>query len=94
MRSQLLVAGLLTIGLGALFYVTALPLVYSWSLPFVIGGVLMLVASHLLKESEGPVQPPPGHRFCAFCSTPVPFEAERCQHCGGLQPIARERTGK
>jgi hypothetical protein len=94
MRPQLLVAGLLTIGLGGLFYITALPLVYSWTLPFVIGGVLMITASPFLKETEGPVQPPDGYRFCVFCSNPVLLEAARCQHCGGLQPVARERTGK
>ncbi len=94
MRYQLLAAGLMTIGLGALFYVTALPLVFSWSLPFLIGGVVMLIASPLLKESEGPILPPEGYRFCVFCATPVPFGADRCQHCGGLQPIARERNIK
>ncbi len=94
MRSQLLFAGLMTIGLGALFYVTALPLVFSWSLPLLIGGVVMLLASPLLKESEGPVQPLDGYRFCVFCATPVLLDADRCQHCGGLQPIARERASK
>ena len=84
----------MTMGLGGIFYITALPLVFFWSLPFLVGGMFMILASPLLKESEGPVQPPEGYRFCVFCTSPVLLEANRCEHCGGLQPNARERSSK
>lgn len=90
MRSQLLFAGLLVIGLGFVFYVTALPLVFFWSFPFVLGGIVMVLASPFVKESEGHVEAPEGTSFCVFCTTPVPLEAERCPHCGGLQPVPRQ----
>ncbi len=89
MRSQLLVAGMMTAGLGVVFYVTALPLVFFWSLPFLVGGAFMMVISPFLKEGEGPIQPPEGFRFCDFCTTLVPMDADRCPHCSGLQPKAR-----
>ncbi len=86
MRSQLLVAGAFSVGLGVLLDVTALPVVSAWSVPLIVGGGLMAVVSPFIRESEGPIAPPEGHRFCAFCSTPVPLDAERCGHCGGRQP--------
>lgn len=86
MRSQLFLGGLMVALMGAGFYVLEIPLVYFWSLPFVIGGALMSVASWFMKESEGPVEPPEGYRFCVYCSTPVKLAAERCSHCNGLQP--------
>jgi len=46
----------------------------------------MMIASLFLPETEGPVKPPEGFRFCVFCSTPVPVTAERCPHCNGVQP--------
>jgi len=85
MRPQLLVGGLLVAAMGAGFYVLQLPLVFFWSLPFIIGGAIMMVVSFFVAESLGPVQPPEGFRFCPFCSTPVPTGAERCPHCNGLQ---------
>lgn len=86
MRSQLLVAGILVALMGAAFYLLQVPLVYFWSLPFVIGGGLMAAASPFLPERAGPLEPPEGYRFCAFCSTPVPLTSDRCPHCNGLQP--------
>lgn len=72
--------------MGAGFYALGLPFVYFWSVPFVIGGGIMMVASLLLPESEGPVLPPEGCRFCAYCSTPVPTGSGRCPNCNGVQP--------
>jgi hypothetical protein len=88
MRPQLFVGGLLIAVTGAGLYVLALPLVYSWSLPFIIVGGLMAIVSFALPEGPGPVQPPEGFRFCIFCSTPVPTGAARCPRCNGLQPGA------
>jgi hypothetical protein len=85
MRSQLLVAGILVALMGAAFYLLQIPLVFFWSVPFVIGGGLMAVASAFLPESEGPVKPPEGYRFCPYCSTPVLLGEKRCQYCGGIQ---------
>lgn len=72
--------------MGAGFYLLELPLVYFWSVPFVIGGLLMMGVSYFLDEGAGPVQPPEGYRFCVFCSTPVLMGADRCTHCNGVQP--------
>ena len=86
MRPQLFIGGLLVALTGAGFYVLALPFVYFWSVPFGVGGALMMIASLFLPETEGPVKPSEGFRFCVFCSTPVPVTAERCPHCNGVQP--------
>ena len=64
----------------------ALQLFSLWGIPFLAGGAIMMIASFFLPESEGPVQPPQGFRFCPYCATPVALGAERCQHCNGLQP--------
>jgi len=85
MRPQLLAGGLLVVAMGAGFYLLQLPLVYFWSIPFVIGGAIMVIASFFLSEGPGPMVPPEGYRFCPFCSTPVKIGAERCPHCNGLQ---------
>jgi len=86
MRSQLFLSGALALGVGILFYVLALPAVFALSIPFLLGGAVMIIVSPFLRESEGPVSPPEGYRFCVFCSTPVRIGAERCDHCGGRQP--------
>jgi hypothetical protein len=86
MRPQLLVGGLFVALLGAVFYILPLPLTYAWSVPLVVGGGLMCLASFLLSESPGPVKPPEGFRFCVYCSAQVPIASERCPHCNGLQP--------
>lgn len=86
MRPQLFVGGLLVVLMGAGFYALQIPFVYFWSLPFVIGGAIMMVGSLLMSESPGPIAPPAGFRFCVFCSTPVPLSSERCPHCNGVQP--------
>jgi hypothetical protein len=86
MRPQLFVGGLLVAAMGGGFYLLQIPLVYFWSVPFVIGGGVMMIASFFLSESPGPLRPPEGFRFCPFCSTPVQIGAQRCPHCNGLQP--------
>ncbi|MDV3243684.1 MAG: hypothetical protein LYZ66_00750 [Nitrososphaerales archaeon] len=86
MRSQLFVGGIMVAIMGAALYVLEIPLVYFWSLPFVVGGGLMAGASWFLAESPGPVQPPEGYRFCVYCSAQVKLESERCPQCNGLQP--------
>ena len=86
MRPQLFMGGLLIALMGAGFYVLQLPLVFFWSLPFAIGGALMMVASLFLPETQGPLRPPEGFRFCVFCTTPFPTGEERCPHCNGVQP--------
>lgn len=86
MRPQLFVGGAMVMLLGALFYVTALPLAFSWSIPFLAGGAIMATVSLFVPEGGGPIRPPEGHKFCVFCSTTMPNEVERCPYCNGLQP--------
>jgi hypothetical protein len=86
MRPQLLFGGLLVALMGLGFYVLALPFVFFWSIPFGVAGLIMIAASFLLPETEGPVKPPEGFRFCPYCSTPVSLSSERCPHCDGVQP--------
>jgi hypothetical protein len=86
MRPQLFTGGLLIALTGAGFYALQIPFLYFWSLPFAIGGGIMIVASFFLPESSGRVEPPEGFRFCVFCATPVPLGQERCPHCNGIQP--------
>ena len=86
MRSQLLVGGLLVAGMGLVFIVTQLPLIYFWGYPFAVGGAVMALAAPLLPEREGPVQPPDGFRFCVYCSKLVPDGEPTCEYCGGRQP--------
>lgn len=86
MRSQLLAGGVLIVLMGVTFFILEIPLVFFWSIPFIIGGGLMALAAPFLPESSGPVQPPEGYRFCVFCSTPVLLAQAECDHCGGTQP--------
>ena len=93
MRPQLFIGGLLIALMGVGFYALPLPLVYFWSIPFGIGGGIMMLASLFLPESGGPVKPPEGFSFCAYCSAPVPLAAERCPHCNGMQPREGRTNG-
>lgn len=86
MRSRLLISGMMTFALGLLLYILEIPLFFAWSIPFMIGGMIMALVSPFLRESEGPLQPPEGYTFCVFCSNLVKLGEERCNHCGGLQP--------
>jgi hypothetical protein len=81
----LFIGGLFVAAMGAGFYLLQLPLVYFWSLPFGVAGLVMVAVSLFLPESPGSVQPPEGYRFCPFCSTPVQVGVERCPQCNGLQ---------
>jgi len=67
-------------------FVVQLPFLFFWSIPLVLGGGIMALVSFFLSEGEGPITPPPGYRFCVFCTSPVPVDAERCPRCNGLQP--------
>ena len=89
MRPQLLVGGILVSLMGILFYLVPLPLTYFWGIPFVVAGGIMAIVSFFLAEGRGPIVPPPGYKFCVFCSAPVPLDSDRCPRCNGLQP--RER---
>lgn len=86
MRPQLFFGGLLVAFMGAGFYALQLPLVYFWSIPFAVAGAIMIAVSFFLPEAEGHVLPPPGFRFCVYCSTPVSLDSQRCPHCNGVQP--------
>lgn len=86
MRPQLFAGGLLVALTGGGFYLLEVPLLYFWSIPFAMGGAVMMAFSFFLPESPGPITPPEGHRFCVFCSTPVPIGDARCPHCNGVQP--------
>jgi hypothetical protein len=85
MRPQLLFGGVLVALMGVGLFVIALPFAFYWSLPFGVAGVIMIAAGFILAETEGPVQPPEGFRFCPYCSTLVPLGSERCPHCDGVQ---------
>lgn len=86
MRPSLVVSGFFLIILGLLLYVTEIPFGFSWSLPMMGGGLVFAAAGALLKETQGRVEPPEGHRFCVFCHTPVKVGERRCGYCNGLQP--------
>lgn len=85
MRPQLLVSGLLVMLPGAVCHFLGIPLVYFWSLPLLVGGALMAIASLFMSESPGLVPPPEGYHFCRFCSRLVPVQAEGHPSCNGLQ---------
>lgn len=87
MRPQLFGAGALVVITGVVFYVLAVPIVFSWSLLFIVGGVVMMGVSLVVSEGTGPVEPPEGYRFCPFCSNLVRLDAKRCDHCNGIQPM-------
>jgi len=59
----------------------------AW-LALIAGGAIVLAAGFFLEELTERVEPPVGHHFCPFCSTPVAEDAERCGHCNGLQENA------
>ncbi len=83
MRPQLFWGGVIVMIAGAGLW---LILVLDIGIPLAIGGAIMTGASFFLSEGPGPLTPPPGFRFCAFCSSPVALTADRCPHCNGLQP--------
>ncbi len=83
MRSSMVVSGGIIALTGVAFFVTLDG--EAW-LALIAGGFVVLVIGFLLEEVTDRVEPPEGHRFCPFCSTPVLIGAERCSHCNGLQP--------
>jgi hypothetical protein len=91
-RSSLVFSGLLSSGLGLLLYILEVPFGFSWSIPLMVGGLVFMIAGFIVSETEGRIEPPPGYRFCLFCSTPVKLDAKRCEQCNGLQPLVNELT--
>ena len=87
MRSSLVVAGIFTAGLGVLFYVLEIPFVFSWSLPFMLGGIVFVAAGAIIADTSGSVDPPPGHVFCVFCEAPILVGTKKCERCNGTQPV-------
>jgi hypothetical protein len=85
MRSSLVVSGGI-IGLTGVVLFVALD-GDAW-LALLAGGVVAMLCGFVLEEADDRVEPPPGHQFCPFCSTPVMEGAERCPQCNGLQPTA------
>jgi hypothetical protein len=86
MRSRLFFAGAMMLIFSAVLFVLQLPLVFFWSIPFGISGIIMMIVAPFLKESEGPVKPPDGYVFCVYCSNVISASATRCNYCNGKQP--------
>jgi len=82
MRSSLVVSGGIISLTGVALFVALDG--EAW-LALIVGGAVVLVAGFFLGEMTDRVEPPIGHHFCPFCSTPVAEGSERCQHCNGLQ---------
>jgi len=82
MRSSLVVSGGIISLTGVALFVALDG--EAW-LALIAGGVVALAAGFFLEELTERVEPPLGHHFCPFCSTPVTEGAERCGHCNGLQ---------
>ena len=78
-------SGFAALGLGILFYLLEIPIVFLWSFPFMAGGLIFILIGLLVKESEL-IELPAGERFCPFCSSSVFLGMERCENCNGLQP--------
>ena len=57
----------------------------TWGVLTITAGAVLAGVGAVSKERVG-VEPPAGHRFCAYCSAPVPLTAERCPECNGVQP--------
>jgi hypothetical protein len=87
MRPSMIVAGLLLALTGAGLYVGLGG--EAW-LVFVAGGVVVVLLGYSLAEVTERVEPPPGYRFCPFCTNPVMEGQERCDQCNGLQPGAAQ----
>ena len=85
MRSSLVVSGGIILITGVALFLAFQGT--AW-LVLIAGGAAASVAGFVLEESTDRVDPPPGYRFCVFCSTPVAEGDERCGHCNGLQPKA------
>ncbi len=86
MRPSLILTGIITAGLGLSFYALAIPFVFSWSFPFMIGGLVFVAAGAVAKESPGHIEPPDGYVFCVFCNTPILVGTPKCDRCNGVQP--------
>jgi len=58
----------------------------GWGVVTILAGLALTGIGFFAKERNGPVEPPPGQKFCVFCSVMMPQEAPRCPQCNGLQP--------
>jgi hypothetical protein len=87
MRSSLVVSGGIISLTGVALFVALDGT--AW-LALIAGGAVVLVSGFLLEEVTERLEPPPGHHFCPFCSTPVAEGAERCSHCNGRQEWATQ----
>jgi hypothetical protein len=85
MRASLVVSGGIILLTGVVLFVALGGL--AW-LALIAGGAVALVAGFLVGEVSNTIEPPEGHHFCQFCSTPVTDGEERCGHCNGLQPAS------
>jgi hypothetical protein len=87
MRSSLVVSGGIIALTGVALFVALNG--DAW-LALIAGGAVVLVCGFVLEEVTERVEPPLGHHFCSFCSTPVEDGVERCGHCNGLQEWATQ----
>lgn len=90
MRSSVVTAGILIILVGGALFVALDGL--AW-LALIAGGVVVLACGFVLDELTDRLEAPAGHHFCPFCTTVVADEAERCDHCNGLQELALPPSG-
>jgi len=91
MRASAVVSGGILTLTGVVLFVALQGI--AW-LALIAGGLAVLVAGFALKEVSDRIEPPPGYRFCPFCSTPVMEGAERCGHCNGLQPVSASASAR
>jgi hypothetical protein len=87
MRSSLVVSGGIISLTGVALFVALDG--NAW-LALIAGGVVVSVCGFLLEEANQRIEPPVGHHFCPFCTTPVVDGAERCGHCNGLQEFGAQ----
>jgi hypothetical protein len=83
MRSSLVVSGGIILLTGVVLLVALNG--FAWVI-LIAGGAVVLVSGFLVGDVDNRIEPPLGHHFCQFCSTPVMDGAERCGHCNGIQP--------
>jgi hypothetical protein len=61
----------------------------GWGILTVAAGIVLAAVGVVAKERTGPIEPPPGYRFCVFCTATMPIDALRCPVCNGVQPTDR-----
>ncbi len=86
MRPSLILTGIITGGLGLSFYVLEIPVLFTWSFPFMIGGLVFVAVGAFAKETLGHIEPPDGYVFCVFCNAAILVGTRKCERCNGVQP--------